>query len=135
MIYLSSIISVLLVRIPYYNRNLTFPDLSVNVKSYSTDSSVIPVKNYENADLDRLQILKENKGKSGVYRWTNLTNGKSYIGSSVNLERRLKEYFSIYYLEWGIKKSKSLINISLIKYGYSNFSLEILEYCKLYETI
>jgi hypothetical protein len=30
--------------------------------------SVIPVKIYKNADLDKLQIIKEGKGKSGVYR-------------------------------------------------------------------
>jgi hypothetical protein len=30
--------------------------------------SVIPVKIYKNADLDKFQIIKEAKGKSGVYR-------------------------------------------------------------------
>jgi NADH-ubiquinone oxidoreductase chain 3 len=33
--------------------------------------SVIPIAIYDNADTDRLLILKENKGKSGVYRWMN----------------------------------------------------------------
>jgi small neutral amino acid transporter SnatA (MarC family) len=31
-------------------------------------SSVIPVKIYKNADLDKLQVIKEAKGKSGIYR-------------------------------------------------------------------
>jgi group I intron endonuclease len=40
-------------------------------------------------------IYKENNKKSGIYRWTNLVTGKSYIGSAVNLTERLKNYFSL----------------------------------------
>lgn len=36
-------------------------------------------------DKDKLNILANNRGKCGVYCWTNLTNGKTYIGSSINL--------------------------------------------------
>ena len=61
--------------------------------------------------------------------------GKSYVGSSVNLERILKCYYNIYFLESGIKKSKSLIYSGLLKYGYANFTLEILEYCASSEVI
>jgi excinuclease UvrABC nuclease subunit len=64
---------------------------------------------YKNTDLDKLQILKENKGKSGIYRWTNLVNDKSCIGSSANLGRRLRNYFTISYLEYNIKKTRSSI--------------------------
>ena len=53
------------------------------LRNYST--SVSPVKTYGNQDTQKLQIIKENKGKSGVYRWVNLRDGKSYIGSSTNL--------------------------------------------------
>jgi len=60
--------SNLLATFPYYSINLSFSALSVNVKNYSTNSSVVPVKIYRNADLDKLQIIKEGKGKSGVYR-------------------------------------------------------------------
>jgi len=41
----------------------------------------------------------------------------------------MREYYTISYLETQIKISKSSIYRSLLKYGYSNFSLEILEYC------
>jgi hypothetical protein len=47
---------------------LLVPCLSVYARNYSTDSSVIPVKKYANADIQKYQILKENKGKAGVYR-------------------------------------------------------------------
>jgi group I intron endonuclease len=42
---------------------------------------------------------------------------------------RLKNYYSIFFLERELKKSKSMIYQSLLKNGYSKFSLEILEYC------
>jgi group I intron endonuclease len=45
------------------------------------------------------------------------------------LEGRLKNYFNIYFLENEIKKNKSMIYKAFLKYGYSKFSLEILEYC------
>lgn len=118
-----------------YNRNLTLPVFSVNIKRYSTDSSVEPVKIYANADQDKLQILKDNKGKAGVYSWIHLDSKKTYIGSSIDLERRFRDYYNINYLESVLKRSNSLITRSLLKYGYSNFSLEILEYCEPSETI
>ena len=62
----------------------------------------------------------------------NLINGKFYIGSSINLERRLKEYFNINHLEF---RKKLPICAALLKYGYSNFKLEILEYSTIDETI
>jgi group I intron endonuclease len=50
----------------------------------------------------------------------------------------LKGYFSIYFLESEIKKGashRSMINSALLKYGYSNFTLEILEYCDSSEVV
>jgi hypothetical protein len=52
----------------FYNKNFSFSALSVNRKNYSTDCSVVPVKIYKNSDLDKFQISKDAKGKSGVYR-------------------------------------------------------------------
>jgi len=59
--------------------------------------------------------------------WTNLINGKQYIGSSIDLS--LSSYYSNLYMENIIKRSKSHIYSALLKYGHSNFSLTILEYC------
>jgi group I intron endonuclease len=92
---------------------------------------VLPVKVYEDVGIYKLQVIKENKIKAGVYRFINKTNGKSYIGSSSNLGRRFTEYYSILYLQKQIEKGKSLICNSLLKYGYHSFSLEILEYCEV----
>jgi group I intron endonuclease len=61
----------------------------------------------------------------GIYKITNLINGKCYIGQSINIEKR-----------WGIYKSNviKLINKypldkSFIKYGIKNFSFEIIKEC------
>ena len=52
-------------------------------------------------------------------------NGKSYIGSAVNISIRLSKYFQLSQL---IIHNVNVYK-ALLKYGYSNFSLEILEYC------
>ena len=96
-------------------------------RHYSTNSSVVPVKTYSNADLDKESIITENKGKSGIYLWVNLNDRKAYVGSSVNLGVRLRKYYSYYYLTEGSKGV--YISRALLKYGYSGFKLEILEYC------
>jgi hypothetical protein len=60
-----------------------------------------------------------------------LITGKSYIGSSGNLSERFRQYFNINFLEREVVRNNSYIYKSLIKNGYSNFQLEILEYCEL----
>jgi len=39
------------------------------------------------------EILKDNEGLSGIYQWVNLINKKSYIGSAINLNKRLNEHY------------------------------------------
>lgn len=92
-------------------------------------STKTPVLSFENADQDKLEILSTIKGKSGVYMWTNKINGKKYVGSSVNLRRRITEYYNINNL---LKKKgeNMLIHRALLKYSYSNFRFEILEFCE-----
>lgn len=86
-----------------------------------------PVKIYANAYDMRKFILKENKNKIGIYKWTNKLNNECYVGSSINLWRRFLNYFNLSYIS--SVKNNLIISRALIKYGYSNFSLEILEYC------
>ena len=54
---------------------------------------LVPVVTYSNPDIQKDQIYFENKGKAGIYLWTNKINGKIYIGSAVNLPKRLSHYF------------------------------------------
>jgi len=90
---------------------------------------MLPIKIYSNAEADKATILKENKNKSGIYMWKNLINDKCYIGSAIDLSDRLKFYFSTKAMENQLKNSQSYIYHAIIKYGHSNFSLTILEYC------
>jgi NADH-ubiquinone oxidoreductase chain 3 len=89
-------------------------------------ANVSPERIYRNADTDKVKILIENKHKAGVYRWTNTQNGKSYIGSALDLKFRFIQYYNINHL---IDNNCMLICRALVKYGYSKFRLEILEYC------
>lgn len=72
--------------------------------------------------------MKENRGKTGVYRWVNNETGKTYVGSSVNLSKRFQQYYC--YNLIANPNIQMVIYQALLKYGYSNFTLEILEYCE-----
>lgn len=89
-------------------------------------TNINPKKFIKTPTQKKKQILKDNKGKSGVYCLRNLINNKIYIGSSNNLSNRFYDYYSVKCLE---QASYMYIYRALLKYGYSNFSLEILEYC------
>lgn len=101
----------------------------VNIRLYSTtsdNSSDLVV--FSDADKDKLEILEFVKGKSGIYMWTNKLNNKKYIGSSVNLRRRVLEYYNVNRL---LNEKSMTINVALLKYGYRNFSFTVLEFCSL----
>ena len=63
---------------------------------------------------------------AGVYMIKNSINGKSYIGSSISLYKRLSEHFEK--LRKGIHKNPHLQS-SYLKYG-DVFNFEILKICK-----
>lgn len=73
----------------------------------------------------KAEFWKDNKGKSGVYRWINTVTGSSYVGSSTVLNRRIKCYLDTNYLK--TYKHRSVIYSGILKYGLSVFRLEILE--------
>jgi len=107
-------------------------------QNYSTSSSppkegsennIKPVKVYDNADTQKLHILQENKNKSGIYLWVNNDTGESYVGSAANLSQRFRIYYSLLSIERILNRSKSRILRAILKYGYSKFTLKILEYC------
>jgi len=60
----------------------------------------------------------------GIYKLTS-PSGKIYIGQSRNIKRRLTDYKKL-----RCKKQQALYN-SLVKYGYDNFIVEIIEECTL----
>jgi len=51
------------------------------------------------------------------------------VGSAINLSSRFRIYYSLISIENILTRSKSRIFRAILKYGYSKFRLEILEYC------
>jgi group I intron endonuclease len=102
---------------------------TIVTKNNDNTMSVDPVISYANADTQKQEILNANSGKTGIYRWTHSISGKSYVGSAIDLSLRLKNYYNLSYLESETNKNNSMIYRALIKYGYSSFKLDILEYC------
>jgi group I intron endonuclease len=101
-----------------YYATLSNNSLNINKINY--------VKIYENAYDNKKILLEENKGKSGIYMLANKLTNLIYIGQSKDISKRFIRYFNASY----IKSKKSFkISRALIKYGYSNFSVRILEYC------
>lgn len=84
---------------------------------------------YDDVLSNKNKILQDNKQRCGVYRWVNKINGKCYIGSSVRLSSRFRNYFSLNYLTTRTSRYKSKIYNALLAHGHENFQLEILEVC------
>lgn len=60
-----------------------------------------------------------------IYKITNLQNGMIYIGQTINIKRRIKEYkYKSRNLE---SKSKYKIMEEINKYGFENFSFDVIE--------
>lgn len=96
--------------------------------------SIKPIASYTNCDLEKNNIFTAAKNYTDIgviYCWVNNVNNKCYVGSSTSFTMRLYKYYSVK----SLKSSKSAIYTSLLKYGYSNFSLHILECCNKNETI
>lgn len=63
----------------------------------------------------------------GIYKITNKINNKCYIGQSVNLKSRIKSHKSM--LKHN-NEDNPLLRKATKKYGYENFKIEIIKYCK-----
>jgi len=113
--------------------------INIPLRSYSTlsgnhldNNEINRLKVYGDAYDMRKDILKENRGKSGIYMLTNKLTNDMYIGQSADISKRFKNYFNLSYIK---SKNSFIISRALIKYGYSNFSVTILEYSDKSELI
>ncbi|BDC33835.1 hypothetical protein EMPS_mp22 (mitochondrion) [Entomortierella parvispora] len=48
---------------------------------------------YSNGKIDKLRILSNSKGLAEIYLWTHKVSSKKYIGSVVDLSKRLESYY------------------------------------------
>lgn len=72
--------------------------------------------------------MKDPKGISGIYKITNLTNGKIYIGRSNNCQRRWNEH--VYEAKADFRPQYHYpLSRAIRKYGIENFKMEILKEC------
>ena len=65
--------------------------------------------------------------KSGIYKITNLANGMSYIGQSVDLASRWKQH-----IKRGIgaeAPTRNKLYPAMLQFGVENFTFEIVEEC------
>jgi hypothetical protein len=69
----------------------------------------------------------ENKN-IGVYKQANILIDKRYIDFLINLFNKLKSYYNILYLDRKIITNNSIICKILLKYGYSDLGLDIIEF-------
>lgn len=122
----------------YISKNIKFSNTTFSLKKGDTNfrsfsSEFKPLITYDDSLLNKFNALEGNKDRSGIYRWKHKTDNKSYIGSSINLQIRFRDYYNESFLNRRILTSNSCIYKALLHYGYKAFDLEILEYCdKLY---
>nr|AFP72273.1 I-AbiXVI-P [Agaricus bisporus var. bisporus H97] len=111
----------------YFTKNCTLLDCDSTCFLIKVLKQIKPIKVYNSLKEDRLQLFKEQKDKTGVYCLVNLINGHTYIGSSVNIEGRMKSYLNNSYLK--SKQNSNLpISSALSKYGQEHFAVLIVEY-------
>lgn len=72
-------------------------------------------------DIDKVKTYTELRGKSGIYSFINLIDGKQYIGSANNLYTRLLHHVK------GVQSNVKLQN-AMDKYGRENFIFVIYAY-------
>lgn len=81
---------------------------------------------FENVKDNKKNIYKELRKKAGVYVFINNKTNDLYVGSSINLTRRMVSYYYYYNSD---KPSQIVIIRAMKKYGLDNFSLGIKEFC------
>jgi len=69
-----------------------------------------PVRVYSSFKKDKLDILREQENKVGIYYLINLINGHDSVGSSVNLAGRIRNYLNNNFL-----KNKRNNNMPIVK--------------------
>lgn len=85
-------------------------------------------RKYYEENKDKIKITQtvwvEKQKIAGIYKITNIINGKCYIGQSINLNIRLRIHL------WSLKKNQHAsqhLQNAVNKYGIESFSFEVIE--------
>jgi hypothetical protein len=114
------------------NKNLTNHVVryySSSIPKEDNINIVHPIYIYKNFKENKVIIMKEQKDKTGVYCLVNNINNHVYIGSSINLSSRMKNYLNTTFLKSRQNSNMPIVK-ALLKYDQSNFSLLIIEHVK-----
>jgi len=116
-------------KLDYFNQNCSLLELDYVSTCFLTKiiEQIKPIKVYNKLKEDRLQLYKEQRNKTGVYCLVNLINGHTYIGSSTNIEGRMKSYLNNSYIK-SKQNCNMPITLALYKYGQEHFAVLIVEY-------
>jgi hypothetical protein len=60
----------------------------------------------------------------GIYRITNLCNGKNYVGQSIDVEKRWRQH-----KQKSARKENTYLQKAFAKYGIENFDFDVLQEC------
>jgi len=105
----------------FYSNLTNYPDLDDKIKNLK------PAKVYNSLKNDKVQILKDEKDKSAVYSLINKINRHVYVGSSIHLASRMRNYLNNTFLKSKQNNNMPIVT-ALLKYDQSNFTLLIFEY-------
>ena len=82
---------------------------------------------YRNLTTEMINRVVGAGAHTGIYKLTNLTNQKIYIGQAVNLGDRWKEHIKC---GLGIDTPNNMLYTAMMKDGVENFTFEVLEECE-----
>lgn len=109
--------------------------MTTNNTNLSSDTNVIMDLFVNSKDLfvhpiaERAEIKLATTDRPGVYLWYSKFSGKYYVGSSVDLYKRLSRYYQPGYLAYPNHTDLPIVR-AITKYGLENFILVILDYTK-----
>ena len=82
---------------------------------------------YRNNTTDLINRVIGSGTHTGIYKLTNLTNQKVYIGQAANLADRWKDHVKA---GLGIDTPNNMLYAAMMKDGVENFTFEVLEECE-----
>ena len=81
---------------------------------------------YRNNTTDMINRVVGTGTRTGIYRLTNMTNQKIYIGQAVDIAERFKQHIKC---GLGIDTPSNMLYKAMLKDGVENFTFEVLEEC------